>query len=70
MARKRYSAEQVIHRLREAEIRLATGQVTGEVVREPGISERTCYRWRKLCGGMQVGQAKKLKALFPLSLER
>lgn len=63
MARKQYSAEQIIGMLREAEIKLATGQTTGEVVRELGISEQTYYRWRKLYGGMQVSQAKKLKDL-------
>lgn len=64
MARKRYSAEQIIHMLRQAEIKLATGKVTtGEVVRDLGISEQTYYRWRKLYGGMQVSQAKKLKDL-------
>lgn len=63
MARKRYSTEQIIHMLREAEIKLATGQVTGEVARELGISEQTYYRWRKLYGGMQISQAKKLKDL-------
>lgn len=63
MARKRYSTEQIIHMLRQAEIKLATGQVTGEVVRELGISEQSYYRWRKLYGGMQISQAKKLKDL-------
>jgi len=63
MARKRYSTEQIINMLREAEIKLATGQATGEVVRDLGISEQTYYRWRKLYGGMQISQAKKLKDL-------
>jgi len=63
MARKRYSAEQIIHMLRQAEIKLAAGKVTGEVARELGISEQTYYRWRKLYGGMQISQAKKLKDL-------
>ena len=63
MARKRYSAEQIIPMLRQAEIELAAGKPTGEVVRQLGISEQTYYRWRKLYGGMQVSQAKKLKEL-------
>ncbi len=49
--------------LRQAEIKLAAGKITGEVARELGISEQTYYRWRKLYGGMQVSQAKKLKDL-------
>ncbi len=63
MARKRYSAEQIISMLRQVEIALASGKNTGEVVRQLGISEQTYYRWRKLYGGMQVSQAKKLKEL-------
>ena len=54
MAGKRYPAEQIIPMLRQAEIELAAGRTTGEVVRQLGISEQTYYRWRKLCGGMQV----------------
>jgi hypothetical protein len=49
--------------LREAEIKLAGGKTTGEVCREPGISEQGYYRWRKEYGGMQVSEAKKLKDL-------
>jgi len=49
--------------LREAEIKLASGSTVGEVCRSLGITEQTYYRWRKSYGGMQVSQAKKLKAL-------
>ena len=63
MARKRYSAEQIIGHLRQAEIRMSEGKTVLEVVRELGISEQTCYRWRKEYGGMEVGQARRLKEL-------
>lgn len=63
MARKRFKPEQIIHMLREAEIKLASGNTVGEVCRSLGITEQTYYRWRKSYGGMQVSQAKKLKAL-------
>ncbi|MGB0288079.1 transposase [Aequoribacter sp.] len=63
MARKRFKPEQIIHMLREAEIKLASGSTVGEVCRSLGITEQTYYRWRKSYGGMQVSQAKKLKAL-------
>jgi transposase-like protein len=63
MARKRYSAEQIIHMLRQAEIKLVAGKITGKVARDLGISEQTYYRWRKSYGGMQISQAKKLKGL-------
>ena len=63
MARKHYTPEQIIHMLREAEIKLADGKTTGEVCRALGISEQSYYRWRKEYGGMQLSQAKKLKEL-------
>lgn len=63
MARKRFKPEQIIQMLREAEIKLASGSTVGEVCRSLGITEQTYYRWRKSYGGMQVSQAKKLKAL-------
>jgi transposase-like protein len=63
MARKGFKPEQIIHMLREAEIRLAGGSTVGEVCRALGILGQSYYRWRKEYGGMQVSQAKKLKDL-------
>ncbi len=63
MARKRYTAEQIIHKLREAEVGMASGKRVGEIVRELGIAEQTYYRWRREYGGMQVSQARRLKEL-------
>ena len=63
MSRKRYSPEQVIGMLREAEVLLSQGKVTGEVCRQLGISEQSYYRWRKEYGGLKVDQAKRLKEL-------
>ena len=63
MARKRYTTEQIIGHLRQAEIRTSEGKTVLEVVRELGISEQTYYRWRKEYGGMEVSQARRLKAL-------
>jgi len=63
MPRKRYAPEQIIHKLREAEVELAKGQSTPEVIRKLGISEQTYYRWRQEYGGLKVEQAKRLKAL-------
>jgi len=63
MGRRHFKLEQIIHMLREAEIKLAGGKRIGEVCRELGISEQSYYRWRKDYGGMQVSQAKKLKDL-------
>ena len=63
MPRKRFSAEQIIANLREAEVLLAKGQSTGEVCRQLNISEQTYYRWRKEYGGLEVDQARRLKQL-------
>ena len=63
MGRKRHTAEQIIRKLREAEVELAKGQATAEVARKLGITEQTYYRWRKEYGGLRVEQAKRLKEL-------
>ena len=63
MARKRYSAEQIIKKLREAEVLQAQGQTVAQVVRQLGVTDQTYYRWRKEYGGLKVDQAKRLKEL-------
>ena len=63
MARKRYSAEQIIGHLRQAEILIAEGKTIGEAARQLSISEQTYYRWRREYGGMEVDQARRLKGL-------
>jgi putative transposase len=63
MARKRYTTEQIIGLLREAEVRLSQGQMVGAVCRGIGITEQTYYRWRRQYGGLKLDQAKHLKEL-------
>ncbi len=63
MARKRYTTEQIIAKLREAEVALAQGDSVATVVRQLGVAEQTYYRWRREYGGLQVDQAKRLKEL-------
>lgn len=63
MARKRFSSEQIITMLREAEVLLNQSNPVAEVCRKLGVSEQTYYRWRKEYGGMRVDQAKRLKEL-------
>ena len=63
MGKNTYQPEQIIAKLREAEVRLSKGQTIVEIVRQMGITEQTYYRWRKVYGGMQVNQALRLKAL-------
>jgi len=63
MVRKGYSPEQIINKLREAEILLSQGNTIGIACKKIGVSDYTYYRWRKEYGGMRVDQAKKLKDL-------
>ena len=63
MARKRYSTEQIIGMLREAEVKLSQGEAVGVICRGLGISEQSYYRWRRDYGGLKLDQAKKLKDL-------
>jgi putative transposase len=63
MPRVRYTAEQIINKLRQAEVLLAQGKSVGEVAKELGISDHTYYRWRKEYGGVRTDQAKRLKLL-------
>ena len=63
LARKRYSAEQIIGHLRQAEILISEGKTIIEAARHLGVSEQTHYRWRKEYGGMEVDQVRRLKDL-------
>ena len=63
MTKKGYSAEQIIGKLREAEVLLSQGSTVGEVSRKLGITEQTYYRWRREYGGMRLDQARRLKDL-------
>ncbi len=63
MSGKRYKPEEIISKLREAEVLLAEGVNSGEVIRRLGVTKITYYRWRKEYGGMKIDQAKRLKDL-------
>jgi len=63
MGAKRYSTEQIIVKLREAEIEMVRGVKVPEVCRKLGISEQSFYRWRKRYGGLDRSEVRRLKAL-------
>ena len=63
MVRKAYSPEQIINKLREAEIMLSQGATLSVIWKKIGVSDCTYYRWRKEYGGMRVEQAKRLQEL-------
>jgi len=60
---QRYTSEQIIIKLREAEVLQSQGQTQGQICKQIGVSSDTYIRWRKEFGGMRVDQAKKLKDL-------
>ena len=63
MVKKAFKPEQIIGKLREAEVLLSQGLTVSEASRKLGITEQTYYRWRREYGGMRVEQAKRLKEL-------
>jgi transposase-like protein len=63
MAKAKYSAEQIVPMLREAEVEIEKGKTVREVCRKLGIQENTYYNWRKQYGGLKLDQAKRLKEL-------
>jgi putative transposase len=63
LARSKHTAEQIIDKLRQAEVALAQGVPVGEVARRLGVAEQTYYRWRKEYGGLSRDQARRLREL-------
>ena len=63
MVRKSYTPEQIIGKLREAEVLLSQGATVAEASKKISVTEQTYYRWRKEYGGMRIDQAKRLKDL-------
>ena len=63
MPGKRFTTEQIIQHLREAEVLLAQGQTIAQVCKKIGVTDQTYYRWRKEYGGIRTDQAKRLEDL-------
>ena len=63
MANKRHTPEQVINKLREAEVAISEGGTVAEASRRIGVTEQTFYRWRNEYGGLRIDQVKRLKRL-------
>jgi len=63
MVKKGFTPEQIINKLREAEVMLSQGSTLSAILKKIGISDVTYYRWRKEYGGLRVDQAKRLKDL-------
>ena len=63
MAKRKHTAEEIISKLREAEVVIAAGSTVVGATRRIGVSEQTFYRWRAEYGGLRVDQARRLKQL-------
>ena len=63
MAKKSFTAEQVVTKLKQIEVLMSQGKVVQQACKEAGISDKSYYRWRKEYGGLKIEQAKQLKAL-------
>ena len=63
MSRKGHTTEQIVNKLRQADVELAKGQSIAAVCKQIGITDQTYYRWRKEYGGLKVDQAKRFKEL-------
>jgi putative transposase len=63
MPKKRYNAEEIIQKLRGADVLLSQGKTVSQACKQIGVSDQTYYRWRKAYGGMKVDQARRLKEL-------
>ena len=63
MPRKRFTTEQIIHKLREAEVELSKGRSVGQACKKIGVTEQTYYRWRREYGGLKLDQAKRFREL-------
>ena len=63
MSSRKHSTEQIIRKLREAEVELAKGRSVRDVCKQLGVTDQTYYRWRKEYGGIRTDQARRLKEL-------
>jgi len=63
MPKQRYTTEEIIHKLREADVLLGQGRTVPDACKQLGISDKTYFRWRKSHGGLRVDQAKRLREL-------
>jgi len=63
MGRKSFTTEQIISKLREAEVEISLGATVVHVIRKLGVTEQTYYRWRREYGGLRMDQAKRLREL-------
>jgi len=63
MSQRRFKPEEIVNKLREADVLIAKGQTVAQACKHIGVTGFTYYRWRKEYGGMKTDQARRLKEL-------
>lgn len=63
MPGKRFTAEQIVNKLREADVLISQGRTVAQASKQIGVTDQTYYRWRREYGGLKTDQAKRLKEL-------
>ena len=63
MAKQRFTTEEIIHKLREADVLVGQGQTVVEACKQIGVTDKTYFRWRKSHGGLRIDQAKRMREL-------
>lgn len=63
MAKQRFTTEEIIHKLREADVMIGQGKTVAEACRQLGVTDKTYFRWRKSHGGLRIDQAKRMREL-------
>ncbi len=63
MPKQRFTTEEIIHKLREADVLSGQGKTVAEVCKQLGVTDKTYFRWRKTHGGLRIDQAKRMKEL-------
>lgn len=75
MPRKTYKPEEIVSKLRQADVLIAQGSKIPDVVRTIGVTQVTYYRWRREYGGLQLDQVRRMnsrlrKAVSDLTLDK
>jgi transposase-like protein len=63
MAKQRFTTEEIIHKLREADVLVGQGKTVVEACKQIGVTDKTYFRWRKSHGGLRIDQAKRMREL-------
>ena len=63
MPKQRFTTEEIIHKLREADVMIGQGRLVAEAAKQIGVADKTYFRWRKSHGGLRIDQAERLREL-------